>query len=266
MKISYLLLILIASTLSFSYHIQKIIYKREEVLELDSVVECENAIKNECNLDINKDNIDTVCTSLNSDKCQNLVNGISSINTCVNLGEDFLSLKKNMINLQFIAVEFLCSKDENGNYCPYTNFELEHSTLIGDEIDDVEIDNVGESQIRENEKKVKEEGFNAIKNSCKSEICTDAFLKILPQLENYEKNYQIKYVKYNNNVKDNLQFQSGMTETSNFNKIINYLESDECRSKKLFQNSSSDATSNHTTINYNFFLTIFGLLLLSILF
>jgi len=284
MKISNVFLTLLTATSAFSYHIPKKLYKREEVLELDTITECEKAIKNECNLEINKNNLDTVCASFNSDKCQNLSKNISSLKACTSLGQEFISSEQETIKSQLSTVEFMCSKDENGKYCPYISFELEHSTLFGNENEDV---STNEPHSKEDKKKEEEESIKAIMETCKSKKCSDAFLKVLPFLDNFEKDYEIKYVKRHLNIKRDLQFKDGMTHKEKLTKIMEYLKSDECAAsvKTSSQNSSNDtgssnssqsstsntsalqnSTSNATTIKYNILLSTFGLLLLSILF
>ncbi|KAG4085501.1 hypothetical protein H8356DRAFT_1061817 [Neocallimastix lanati (nom. inval.)] len=287
MKISNIFLTLLTATFAFSYHIPKKLYKREEVLELDTITECEKAIKNECNLEINKNNLDDVCASFNSDKCQKLTKNISSLKACSSLGQDLVSSEQEIIKLQLNIVEFMCSRDENGKYCPYISFELEHSTLFGNENEVVSVESPNEPQLIEDKKKEDEENIKAVKETCKSKKCSDAFLKVIPFLDNSEKNYEIKYVKRHLNIKRDLQFKDGMTQKEKIIKITEYLKSDECDAsvKNSSQNSSNntsntsstqnstsntstlqDSTSNANTIQYNNLLSIIGLLLLSILF
>eukprot|EP00833_Pecoramyces_ruminatium_P016169 jgi/Orpsp1_1/1190201/evm.model.d7180000077392.1 len=262
MKFSNPIIIFLFASLTFSYNVQKRLFKREEALELNSVTDCDEAIKKECNLEVNKNNLDTVCTTYNSDKCQNLINkGIVSLPACNALGQDFISIEQDMLKLHMITVEFMCTKDEQGNNCPFTNFELENSSIFSNEgkinneegnENGKEIDDTNYPKYKENDV-VDEEGITAIIETCKSKKCTNALLNVIPLLSSFENNFEVKY-----NIhlkKRQFQFDNGMTDNEKFNKIINFLNSDECKASLNSQNSTSDAA----VIKTNLLITILSL-------
>jgi hypothetical protein len=125
---------------------------------LDSYDECFNQM-------VNMKNVDSVCASYNSEKCQNFYKSgfVNEIDACKNEDPNALSLLEDIISLNREELKHICTKDENGNLCPRVKLELENKFIINGK---------GDSLYSQ-----------ASNETCASKVCTDAYVQYLEQVK-----------------------------------------------------------------------------------
>ncbi|ORX45567.1 hypothetical protein BCR36DRAFT_216933, partial [Piromyces finnis] len=72
--------------------------------------------------DINS-NIDDLCKIYESEKCNDFFkNPVNSLSECKNISSQYLKKYEKLKNDTYIAFLLKCTKNENNEYCPLSNF------------------------------------------------------------------------------------------------------------------------------------------------
>jgi len=167
------------------------------------IEEQDNSEYNECMENLNMDNYKQVCSNFKSEKCQKFFNNpLDYFPICKNdpIIREFY--QPAIIDYFKISYELICIYDENNNLCP---FGLSVITKSGAD--------------------------KFIKETCKSKICTNSTIKICKKMTKdillaYE-NSPFTIGKYTNN------------ELNSYKKIIEVLESKECKIKNVTSKANS---------------------------
>lgn len=214
--------------------------------------ECEDAMKKyeEClvNTDVTKDNVDSVCEILNSEKCQTFYKDNVAL-----LPECQISVVNHIIRIAEVDVTLKCSRDESGQYCPLNKFFLDDAEKNGYNID--RLDN----------KDFKE----AIQSTCKSQKCTEDYRAALDILESFKNEAQSLASLFSDDVsisKNKRQDEAEKTENQELiSEAGDYLNSDSC---KAFMAKVESLTSDATSATYSYgsvLLVSIGLLLATLI-
>jgi len=180
------------------------------------ITDCINEVYEVCQPgpSMDRDTIDEFCSKWEKNGCRTVT--LSTIGEifpkCKSIPNDILTEKdsltdtdiKSLIDMTIAFNNFQCSKDESGNYCPYVEFSFE-----------LELDGDGGDDEAELEKKA----VDAINETCKSKSCTDAFVKSQSFVNN-------KLL-----MKRNLILDPKLTDDEKYEKILEFLKSDECISQ-----------------------------------
>lgn len=212
--------------------------------------------------DINLLNIDSVCSTFHSEKCQNFYsNGfIKGLESCQSQNPKLFKVTDNVYNPIYNRLKFKCTNDENGNYCPMNKLELDLRTMI----------NVNLYTL-----------YNeAAEETCKSKACTDAYIQYLnytntiddhilekittktentlSELKNKISELEDKVQEFENNILDNVK--KGLSKRSDsettgiigihtiVDKKLDYFMSEQCTSQHQGQ-SHGQSTSQTTNGN-----------------
>jgi len=156
MKFTTLVTILAASTSAFAFP-----YERRDVLSLTG--DCGKVLKEQfsnCLISekITLDNLENVCSTYKSEKCQNLIkSGIGKIDACSSQINTVIETFDKVISGKIAsAIELKCAKDENGNVCPISNYVIQNGDIPQDPNDD--------------------KWKQAVEETCKSKACSEAFI------------------------------------------------------------------------------------------
>ncbi|ORX75666.1 hypothetical protein BCR32DRAFT_329702 [Anaeromyces robustus] len=260
MKIVIFVLNLAAlATLVLSFNSNGILLRRlyGDIDAEESIVKCnENAMDyiNDCvpsdKNSFSKDNIDNLCTKIHSEECQIfLSNPMVSLDGC----EDLPYIKNKNVSLVFFKLissntKLHCTKDENEEYCPMSNFNL----FKGSNPQDFDIFNTIP----------KDDVFNkTMPNICKSNKCYQATYDYFSYIKNYTEVETDKLIGFKGN-------KNFTTDLHNFSsKVIKYLKAENCTikaeaskrkyetiMKMKYENDESGAFSNK--MNYCLFFLI----------
>jgi len=153
-----------------------------------------------------------VCEYMASDKCVKFYNDpFGAVPGCrgVDLVEQFF--EPTVFKSTIVSMKLLCLKDENGNYCPFTE------VLLSD----------------------KEADLDTIEETCKSKICTDGTLEVYNTIlyEGGMSSYEnLSYTK--GNFSDDAKVGSAL--------IVEHLSSEKCKSSHVLKGSSNLTFNNHS--------------------
>jgi len=148
---------LVVLTLAASIFANSIPVKRQEYLSPSCQRELENL--DECDFEYYKD-IDIICDYFNTKKCQQFYkNGIKSLKGCKNDKPEYIDIAQGVIDAAIPTFGALCARDENGEACPVSALKI---NLMHERIS-------LENYFRNLE--------GAIRETCKSQLCTDAYLE-----------------------------------------------------------------------------------------
>jgi len=186
----------------------------------------------ECTIDLGASdvNYEEICQVYNTKACQELYNiNIYEIPECKSSEESVLTLLDSMLRITAVSLKTLCTKDENNKICPLHNFE---------------------AQIPADEDISDKEGIElinkALNDTCKSKVCTNAFIEYEKEMRDIQSDYinAIKKFDANGEIEDMIknlgkvkrQFSVadndlGMDET--LSKTIEFLKSDKCTSQAI---------------------------------
>lgn len=133
--------------------------KRDCVITLSDYDECLQGS------DVNMSNIDSICASYNSQKCQNFyANGLTNeINACNNEHVNIKLDIDDVIKSNQAKLKFICTKDESGNICPMVKYSMENKIKAS------ESNNPAYLQ--------------SSNDTCKSKLCSDAYVQYLQQVK-----------------------------------------------------------------------------------
>jgi len=143
---------------------------------------CEKALDEyeECLTDdslIHKENIEMICNTFNSEKCQKFFQeGVNIAPECKDLGSVTKFLVERTIKLVNFDLSYKCTKDEKGQYCPMDVFnpDVRHH-----------------KKNSKSSSKEEDELYNeALTETCKSPKCTNALLNTLNELEAIENKFK----------------------------------------------------------------------------
>ena len=112
-----------------------------------------------CYAEITLSNLGSACASFKSEECQNFKNNgyLLGVNECKSEPQERVSFANDIIELMYIDAKFRCTNDENGNLCPINKYELK-------------------SKSRNNYVK-------SVKDTCKSKICSDAYVEYVNEFD-----------------------------------------------------------------------------------
>lgn len=165
MKFTTLVTLIAASSAAFALP-----YEKRGLSATD--LACAAAIKSEVSGCISSEkitlsNLDSVCSTYKSDKCQNFFNS-NSLGTnlaCGSAVKSTLETIKKAIKLHAASViDLKCAKDENGNVCPISNYVIENGNIPSDSSDQKWQDAVNETGKSKN----CSESFNNFANNYKN--------------------------------------------------------------------------------------------------
>jgi len=254
MKFITKIIALFAVTAVYSHSISNDMNKRSDSQSiLDIFKECDEAIMKECDIfsEIKKDNLETICTTFKSEKCQKLMtDGVSSIAACSNLTDTLLALKIEILKLQKASIEFLCVKDEKGKSCPFVEYELENSSMLKFNLSDFQTTTEKKESSKKEDTKEEEASIAAINETCKSKICTNSLIEYSNTLSKFEKELQSALIITTSNVKREFKVEGeGLDEEQTLQKAIDYLKSEECTAQAA-ENVNENSTSNAATMKF----------------
>lgn len=209
---------------------------------------CEEALKQyeECfeDKEITKENVDVVCNTPISEKCQKLYNdGIDVIPECQKLEGLRKTVLGHIVKLSDLNIKVKCSKDEQGQYCPLNYFSVSEKNYIGFRI------------VSNNEEQFKA----ALDDTCKSDICTDVYLNAFTEFSDLKNDVSSFFSSIGEEItstisdkissKDKRETEDQKIEDDKLlNKTSDYLKSDKCIALKAkYENLTSDASSSFKT-------------------
>ncbi|KAG4088325.1 hypothetical protein H8356DRAFT_1725237 [Neocallimastix lanati (nom. inval.)] len=204
--------------------------------------ECFADNKSKVNLEI----IDEVCDKFLTEKCKKFYEeGISKLKGCEKISEEMLNQYTLKYDIKGIVLSELCSRDENGQYCPISKF-LQSGSTNRRELDE------------------------CINNTCKSKKCVDDAIDYTTREMDFDKrlnDFLDKTTSSNITSSSNIKRQydgSKISEEEENQAILEFLKSDYCSAHiTTTANSRSAAIS---TIQYsNVLLTFIGLLLFALI-
>ncbi|KAG4085504.1 hypothetical protein H8356DRAFT_1435310 [Neocallimastix lanati (nom. inval.)] len=168
--------------------------------------------------EITKDNINLICTTSKSNECQQFyTNPMSLTPSCQNISELISVSTKIFSN----SLSLMCETDEEGNICPFTEYEIVASDPLN-------------SLYSNMENSANADGLNAIKNTCTSEKCKAATKKYLQFI-----------IDNNNSVSKTIELNYKFTSFQNTNvEVINNL-------KRYIEFLNGNECKNATTIQAN---------------
>jgi len=273
MRVYKLILLLHFSYISVFSYITELI----EGLEGDKLVllndECIREIdkKFNCNLGLsNRNNMDDICSTHNSEQCQNIINvDLKNSSGCKNQNQNIVSYFDKKMLLYYNLYKIFCSKDEDDDYCLLG--QKDYELMVTRDIENVS------SYKHENQ---------TLYNTCKSKKCIDTYIKNGPEIISLKseieklKNLISELLKENEKIidieeGDEVEVVEGdevverdEDEVELFKKNIEYLNSEECILLSDSISNKTDSTSDtHKSIPYKIstiFYIIFNILLLSI--
>lgn len=230
MKLTTKILSLLAVNSVLSYTIEEKLNKRLDfdLNSLGGVANCLTALDKfqECKINTSdlQNNKDIVCSSFNSEKCQQVLKGgINTIPECKDLPTEVLATSPLIFEMLSSSIGLACSKDENDNYCP---------------LSDVIISNNG--KLDQNEETVKA----AIKETCKSKKCVDAAVDTLTRIETGEMLVSLGGGKFKRQViQAQTQNESTDKSISDYKEVLEYFKSNNCTQAYTVTTETSDAYS-----------------------
>lgn len=183
---SLVILTLAASTFSSS-----IPMKRQEYLSPSCQEELDKL--EECDFEYYKD-IDIICENFHTDKCQQFYkNGIHSLKGCKNDDPNSINFVQEAFDMTFPTYAGLCAIDENGEPCPVSALKINFT----------------------NEKISLENYYRnleiAIRSTCKSKRCTDAYLEYEISEEAKKQIQQIRNSTNTNDTQKSTSVQNGQS-------------------------------------------------------
>ena len=191
--------------------------------------ECKNAFEKivtenkECTIgDLIGKDLDTIkgfCDAFYTEKCQNFfATKYSELPECKDSVDSSLILMENIISINYYNSQAQCAMDGNGNFCPLTDIGLSKRTT---------------STMKEDE--LAEKYNEAVKDTCKSQKCIDAYLAAHEGLEKSNKIYmeEISKLEAKGSKLDSVQESYYKTlqllyENETVKKAVEYLNSKEC--------------------------------------
>jgi len=195
MKFAIQLLSLVAiSSVAYSYSIP---LKKRSAKFHDLSKPCLDVIDsyNECMFDsnLNQNNLDSNCKIYESQKCQNFYKTrVSGLDACKNENSNSLNVSDFVIDTHHYSVNYYCARDEDGNICPLSKYNVENMAGL----------------TKEQRRQKFEDALNA---SCRSKTCLDAYQEMENQTLKLKTEINVETsveftpitVKINNNVNGN---------------------------------------------------------------
>jgi len=189
---------------------------------------------------------DTVCNNFNSEKCQSLFkNGIKGVKGCENLEDLLYNIEEFLVEANSVSLKMQCAKDENGQYCPLSNFSTQVINQAVNKNDTV------------TDEETKTKYTEAVNSTCKSRTCIDAALefetgsnKLKSDVEEFKKQIE-GIINFMGAAQDMPMFNprakfaftlDGITDENMINKTSEYLRSDECTAQAPKKEDSSATT------------------------
>ncbi|KAG4085503.1 hypothetical protein H8356DRAFT_1740080 [Neocallimastix lanati (nom. inval.)] len=245
MKLTTKLLTLLSASTVFSYSVQNELNKRLEInlQELGAAANCMTALSKfqDCNINITnlKNNKDTICQAINSEKCQTILKGgINAIPECKDLPKEVLATSPLFFEMLSSSVGLACSKDENGNYCPLSDVIISQDGKLSREEQEVQ---------------------NAITETCKSKKCVDAAVDTLTRVEAAELIADLAGVNFGKQ-EVSVQNQTQTVEKSEYKKVLEYFRSDNCT--EVYNPTAKVESSAYSAFSfYTVFLVTFAFVL-----
>jgi len=253
-----------------SYNLMKRVTPDPEYVK--AYEKCAEALKDygSCIQNVDADylkNIKVNCEIYRTDKCQKFLNeGLIAIPEC----RDDILKEDREVDMKLIqnvtpGIRFVCTKDENDEFCPYNDiiFDLMYNKT------DTKIPEQYEKQL-----------YSVINETCKSQLCIDGFLLLNENTEKYDEigeEYQKEY--------EELKKKKGTVEKREFSvenfkhldrntirqHTIAYLKSDKCKlfsaNNTILENQKEekdDEENKASVLHYNGFLIVLISLILSI--
>jgi hypothetical protein len=175
-------------------------------------------------VNITRENFQSVCTDFNSEKCQTVLKDpISYIPNCKESSVISEIFSETAVAFRKAEMEVVCTPDESGNLCP-----------------------VGEVFVNKTRNQNVEK--RAIRQSCRSEICTEVMIKTLPLFLKETKEAE-SLVITEGKIDDDID--------KNVDEWIDYLKSKECSNQYVKSgNVNSGATSTIKVMSGTFFVII----------
>jgi len=112
-----------------------------------------------CYAEITLSNLGSACASFKSEECQKFKNNgyLLGVNECKSEPQERVSFANDIIELMYIDAKFRCTNDENGNLCPINEYELKS--------------------------KSRNDYEQSVKDTCKSKICSDAYVEFVNEFD-----------------------------------------------------------------------------------
>jgi len=207
--------------------------------------ECNDALEklknenSECEAD-NDEDYKKFCDAFNSDKCQKFYNTkFTEIPECKSSQQEIVSMLEELFKKSLTFHKIKCATDEQGNYCPLTEIEMNKR--------------INKTMTEEEQEAIYDE---ILKDTCKSQKCADAYLSLL---EDVEKNSKELFEKISTTSSSNINLDSaaGIIQEADpsavdgnpvFNKTLTYLRSGNCTALNKINsaNAHSGAISSMT--------------------
>lgn len=257
MKLLSKILVLFTSSFALSSTIQENT-KQSISINYDENADCIQTLLNyeEClfkkynNDTLKKENYDDICEIYNSDKCQKFYKeGVVSIPECKELGEVLTFQNQILYDKADYTYQRICSKDENGKYCPLSGYD-----------------------ISENKDSDREAHDEAVNETCKSRKCIDSAIESINKEINLNNGINEFQSKIKNNINKRQYDSSNIKDEDEKELLINFFESDFCSSQAP-KNISSEvksrdgfSTSDAFSIKYSSALLVIFVLYFGIIF
>jgi len=237
MKFTQFLTVLAATSSIFA----SVIPEKDQTVDEDELAKCFAAITTtkECTSTIHDDAEDykRVCSLYETEKCQNIYkSGLFGIPECKNVDKILIIGANEMLKVEYQQLKFYCSKDEKGNYCPFTPMELQ--------------ENYGYEESNWTKNTIINK---AIKDSCKSKKCTDAYLTLAEEAKVGHQSFYDELKKSGYGSKDIEELKNKLESIENkFHRYIDldsaetYLKSEQCTSEAA---KDGESVKNGETAN-----------------
>jgi len=220
----YFCLIIVISSYAHFINIKRNISYDEnafwEGISKECIEEQNNTEYNECMTKMNITNYKRICSNYKTEKCQKFYNNpLDYFPVCKNEPKIQELYQPALLEGLKLAYQLECQLDEEGNLCP-----MALSSILNDS------------------------GFDVLDDTCKSKSCTDSAIKVykgfsLDQISKYE----------------DLSMTNGSfsyNEIASIKKLVETLESNECRSQHVTSNA------NYIQTNTSFVISLVILLIL----
>lgn len=254
MRFSSKLLTLLAATCAFSKN-----SKRFNLEDIAAIAKCTAALADyrECEIEIGNinNNLDIVCNTINTEKCQNILNnGIKNVPECNSLPNQVVVPVQLIYRIINSSASLACAKDENGNYCPLSGANIFTTNY-----------------------KTDEEIIKLLNSTCQSRSCTDKAVDTLMRIETSELLADLAIQTASNSNNNNKQMVNENTEPITLNKavdlseikltqpqvdmMVKYLKSTNCTVNAPPAVTANTETDDATAIKISFLLIALSLLI-----